>query len=587
MKFRSLLPHAFCLLVLSLVSAARADDAFYLKDGDRVVFYGDSITDQRLYTTFAETFVVTRFPKMNVEFVHSGWGGDRVGGGGGGNIATRLQRDVFEYRPTVMTVMLGMNDGSYRAFDESIFNTYRTGLSSIVKEAQMKLPGLRMTLIQPSPYDDVTREPKFPGGYNEVLVRYGEAVKEIAESNRQRAANLNTPVVRMLEKARSINAELSAKIIPDRVHPAPAGHLIMAGALLRAWNAPALVSEVEIDARSKKVLRAANTEITDLQSTATTLEWTQLDRALPMPLDLANAETALAVQSSDFIETLNRQPVRVAGLSAAAYELWIDGRSLGVFSTAQWTEGVNLATLPSPMLAQAAEVHKLTLSRAGLHNTRWRTFQVPYADASGLQAPLQEVLSSLDKADRAAATMQRITARPLARKFKLQAVSAADLALAGEQIATIPADFGPNVALGKPWQSSAQNTYGWDRGLTDGSWASGNGTTYATNDQNAFPKTVTIDLGEAVEIDRIVTGVPNFGSTKTVEVEVSVDGASFLKVGRYSFAVRKEEKRLFTFERIKARRIRLTYVDHHAESVGYSPLFAFTTDVQAFAARKN
>ena len=55
-----------------------------LKDGDRVVFYGDSITDQRLYTTFAETFAVTRFPKVNVTFVHSGWGGDRVTGGGGG-----------------------------------------------------------------------------------------------------------------------------------------------------------------------------------------------------------------------------------------------------------------------------------------------------------------------------------------------------------------------------------------------------------------------------------------------------------------------------------------------------------------------
>jgi len=30
-----------------------------LKDGDRVVFYGDSITDQRLYTQFTETFVHT------------------------------------------------------------------------------------------------------------------------------------------------------------------------------------------------------------------------------------------------------------------------------------------------------------------------------------------------------------------------------------------------------------------------------------------------------------------------------------------------------------------------------------------------
>src|SRR5690242_160155 len=81
------------LLALLFISASLfAQSGFYLKDGDRVVFYGDSITDQRLYTTFTETFVVTRFPNLKVTFVHSGWGGDRVTGGGGGPIDVRLKR---------------------------------------------------------------------------------------------------------------------------------------------------------------------------------------------------------------------------------------------------------------------------------------------------------------------------------------------------------------------------------------------------------------------------------------------------------------------------------------------------------------
>ena len=95
---------ALCLLAASTFVAAQ-DKPFQLKDGDRVVFYGDSITDQRLYTTFAETYVVTRFPKTKVTFTHSGWGGDRVGGGGGGAVDLRLERDVLAYRPTVMTIM--------------------------------------------------------------------------------------------------------------------------------------------------------------------------------------------------------------------------------------------------------------------------------------------------------------------------------------------------------------------------------------------------------------------------------------------------------------------------------------------------
>ena len=58
-----------CLSILLSASAlvlstqAAEDSHFSLKDGDRVVFYGDSITDQRLYTTFTETYVVTRFRK--------------------------------------------------------------------------------------------------------------------------------------------------------------------------------------------------------------------------------------------------------------------------------------------------------------------------------------------------------------------------------------------------------------------------------------------------------------------------------------------------------------------------------------------
>ena len=50
--------------------------------------------------------------------MHSGVGGDRVTGGGAGPIDVRLPRDVVAYKPTVMTIMLGMNDGSYRAFDQ-------------------------------------------------------------------------------------------------------------------------------------------------------------------------------------------------------------------------------------------------------------------------------------------------------------------------------------------------------------------------------------------------------------------------------------------------------------------------------------
>src|SRR5262249_36886356 len=112
------------LLPAAVPAAEQSGGGYALKDGDRVVFYGDSITDQRLYTVFVESYTVTRFPVRDVTFVHSGWGGDRVTGGGGGPIDLRLERDVIAYKPTVVTVMLGMNDASYHPFDDKVFETY-------------------------------------------------------------------------------------------------------------------------------------------------------------------------------------------------------------------------------------------------------------------------------------------------------------------------------------------------------------------------------------------------------------------------------------------------------------------------------
>jgi len=403
-------------LLVAVAALAGAQSTFHLKDGDRVVFYGDSITDQRLYTTFTETYVVTRFPRLKAGFVHSGWGGDRVTGGGGGPVDLRLKRDVLAYKPTVMTIMLGMNDGSYRAFDAKIFETYSSGYEHIIRSVKSALPGIRITVIQPSPYDDATREPRFEGGYNAVLVRYGQFVKELAGREGLNVADLNTPVVAALEKAKAADPANAQKIIPDRVHPGASGHLLMAEALLKSWNAPATVTAVEIDAAGKRVVRAENTRVSELRGESG-LSWTQVDRALPMPLDPKDPLLALAVRSSDFVQALNQQPLKVTGLTAASYALRIDGEAIGKFSSQQLAEGINLAVLATPMAKQAASVHALTLKHNNIHFARWRQVQAPLADDR--LARKQAALAALDKLEDDVVAQQRAAAQPKPRRYEL------------------------------------------------------------------------------------------------------------------------------------------------------------------------
>src|SRR3989442_4202921 len=167
-----------------------------------------------------------------------------------------------------MTIMLGMIDGFYRAFDDKIFDTYAKGYQHIIDAAKEALPGIRITVIQPSPFDDVTQPPRFEGGYNAVLVRYSQFVKELAEREKLGVADLNSPVVAALEKAKASDAELAKKIIPDRVHPGPGGHLLMATELLKSWQAPALVAAVEIDGSTKTVADARRTKGSELKAAA-------------------------------------------------------------------------------------------------------------------------------------------------------------------------------------------------------------------------------------------------------------------------------------------------------------------------------
>jgi lysophospholipase L1-like esterase len=407
----------FFFMAALLAENAPSQTGFYLRDGDRVVFYGDSITDQRLYTTFAETFVLTRFPQMKVEFVHSGWGGDRVSGGGGGPIEVRLSRDVIVYRPTVVTIMLGMNDGRYRAFDQDTFDAFSSGYEKIVQMLRSALPSVRLTLIQPSPYDDVTRDPSFEGGYNSVLLRFGQFVKELAQGQGLEVADLNTSLEETLRKAKATDSVLAQRIVPDRVHPAAAGHLLMAAALLRAWNAPAIVSSVEVDASAGRVVKEENCSLTDLQAGAS-LSWTQIDRALPMPIDLKDPVTALALRSSDFVESLDLQPLKVTGLTRTEYTLVIDGDEVGVFSKEALREGINLATLPTAMARQAAEVHALTLKHNNIHFVRWRQVQVPLENDALVQEPL--VLGALDSLESELLQRQRSAAQPKIHRYELR-----------------------------------------------------------------------------------------------------------------------------------------------------------------------
>ncbi|MGA2850214.1 MAG: SGNH/GDSL hydrolase family protein [Terracidiphilus sp.] len=346
--------------------------AFWLKNGDTVVFYGDSITEQTLYDQWVELYTVTRFPKMRVHFYGAGVGGDRVTGGGGGTIDERLARDVFPHKPTVITVMLGMNDGSYRANAEDVESVYTKGFEHLLESVEEHAPGARITLIGPSPFDDVTRPARFPGGYNGVMQHYAELDAHLAEKYHGSFVNFNPPVVALLARAQAYDPQIAQLILPDRVHPEVIAHWVMAESLLKGWNAPALVSSVTLDADRLKLTDSQNATVEAVARENGGLHWSETEGSLPLPFDRGNAMQALLLQLTDIDQQLNQETLRITNLEAGQYMLKIDDQIVGTFPSEALSTGINLADCATPMRSQAQRVSWMVRDRDQAHTLHLR-----------------------------------------------------------------------------------------------------------------------------------------------------------------------------------------------------------------------
>jgi hypothetical protein len=294
--------------------------------------------------------------------------------------------------------MLGMNDGGYHATTPDIESTYVKGYEHLLDSIREHAPTARVTLIGPSPYDEVTGPPTFPGGYNSVTQHFADLVRDLAQKHGATFVNLNPGVVAALEKAQTVDPKIAKLLIPDRVHPDPIAHWIMAEALLKGWNAPALVSSVTIDGAAGKVTDAQNATVEPVEKKSDTLRWTETENGLPLPLLNSNATQALLLQLTDIRQALSQEPLRVTGLEPGQYKLTIDDGVIGTFSAQDLASGINLADYPTPMLRQAQRVSWLVRDRDEAHyiHLRMRVRNADTGAQSGGTDKLQAFENSLE-----------------------------------------------------------------------------------------------------------------------------------------------------------------------------------------------
>ena len=376
--------------LLGLASLAFAEP---YKDGDTVVFFGDSITHGGIYHAYLTDFYRTRYPEANVRFVNSGIGGDNAEAA-----FRRIPEDIVEYAPTHVAVHFGMNDigrhlykanssaKSLMAREEAQVR-YRKNLAALVSEVRRVAPQAKLMYLTPTHYDDtavITNAPKNWRGWqsvNQVGCNVGLSlmagyVLAAAKADGADALDWFSPMSNFIAKRRRTEPSFMTTAI-DRVHPGPLGHSLMAWEFLKHQGVDPVVSEVSVDAKGGRVTSVANATVDAVTRLGNGgVSFDLLAKAIPFPVP----QEALAVVAEFNVEkSLNRETVTVTGLDSGRYALKIDGEVVGEYTEAEFAKGVWLgfnAKTPQYRQAQAffarnAELARREREMRNSHSARW------------------------------------------------------------------------------------------------------------------------------------------------------------------------------------------------------------------------
>lgn len=321
------------------LTAAPETATMLLKKGDRLAICGDSITEQKLYSNLIETYLTASYPDLEISCRQHGWSGEQAGG-----FLNRIKSDVLRFKPTVATTCYGMNDFRYVPFDEKIAAEYRKNQTAVVEA--FKSIGCKVVVGSPGIIDSVPQWVKSASGtkqdLNLALSRFRNIDIEIANQENVSFGDVYRPMLLanfQAGKTLGPDFKLAGK---DGVHPAWAGHVVMAYGFLKGLGVEGDLGSITYDETAGKATGANGHEVTSTENGTISVHSSRLPFC-PGPGatdrdDSIRAGLALV----PFDDELNRFVFRIVSPKTTKYTIqW--GTQSRTYSAAELTTGVNLA----------------------------------------------------------------------------------------------------------------------------------------------------------------------------------------------------------------------------------------------------
>jgi lysophospholipase L1-like esterase len=324
------------LVVLSIALSCRAVATAkeLVESGDMIAVIGDSITEQKQYSVFIEDYLLMCQPAEKLQVAQFGWGGETAAG-----FEKRMKNDMLRFKPMLITTCFGMNDGGYAALTKDRADLYRTSTQKIIDKA--KKAGVRTIIIGSPGCVDADKFRGKSAVYNKTLGELTAIAREVAEANGVAFADVHTPMMEAMEKAKAKYGKEYHVGGGDGVHPDANGHLVMAYAFLKALGCVGDIGKITVDIGANKATAEHGHKVLSCDGGKVEIESSRYPYCFSGDPTSTSATTGM-IEFIPFNQDLNRFMLVVENAPADKCKVaW--GESSKEFSKDQLAKGINLA----------------------------------------------------------------------------------------------------------------------------------------------------------------------------------------------------------------------------------------------------
>ena len=159
-----------------------------LKNGDTVVFFGDSITDYYRwqvphldfwgfgYYMVTTSLLKASYPNMDLTFYNRGHAGDCTI-----NLLNRVEEDCISLKPNLVVILAGVNDSIKRYNGNDVYvspEQFKENYSGILSKIKKSLPDTKIILMEPFALPNEARGIR--DDLNEKILKVREIAREFA-----------------------------------------------------------------------------------------------------------------------------------------------------------------------------------------------------------------------------------------------------------------------------------------------------------------------------------------------------------------------------------------------------------------------